>query len=106
MRAGKLKQRLVIEYATRAANAIGEVVDTWTTWKTVWAEEVPDLGNTTYAAKQLNTDATGKLKIRYVPGVLATMRGKIGDRVLSFLSIINVNSENRELHILYKEALD
>lgn len=106
MQAGKLRHRLIIEQQTKSKNSFNEWVVTWTTFATVWAEIQPDLGNTTYAAKQLNADAQGKIKIRYITGVQPTMRGRISSTIYNFLSIINVNVRNNELLILYSEALD
>jgi len=106
MRAGDLKHRLVIQQAVKTANAMGEWVTTWSTWKTVWADIMPDTGNTQYSAKQLNSEANGKIRIRWRYGVKPTMRGSYQGHIYEFLSIIEPQKTHDDLIILYREALD
>jgi SPP1 family predicted phage head-tail adaptor len=106
MRAGDLRHRIIIQQNTPTANAMGEYVDTWTTFAEVWAAIEPDTGNTTYAAKQLNSEASGKIRIRYLSGLEPTMRISYQDRIYSILTIIEPKLRHEDIVILYSEALD
>ncbi len=91
---------------TPTANSIGEVVDTWTNCLTVWGSARPLSGGKYFAAKQANSEVSGEVEIRYRSDILPTMRMAIGTRILRIVSIINPDSRNERLIILYKEAED
>lgn len=106
MRIGQFKQRIVIERATQAKNAIGELVPTWATFVTVWAAVEPATGNTYYAAKQADSKADGRIRIRYRNDIKPTMRVKFDGRYLAILSVINPQESKKETHLIYTENLD
>jgi SPP1 family predicted phage head-tail adaptor len=106
MKAGDLRRRIEIQTNTPVANGIGELVDTWTTQATVWAEIEPLTGSRYFQAKQANADVTGIIRIRYRDGMLPTMRLLYGTRVLQIVSIMVPKECKRTLQIMYKEALD
>jgi SPP1 family predicted phage head-tail adaptor len=106
VRAGDLKHQIIIQVAQKSKNSMGEFVDTWSTWATVWAAIEPASGKNYYAAKQLNAEVDGVCRIRYRTGVLPTMRILYGSRVLRIVSIVNPKETNEELQLFYKELLD
>lgn len=106
MKAGDLRHRITIQIPRISVNDFGESIKTFVTWKTVWAAIEPDTGNTTYAAKQLNANADGKIRIRHVEGLLPTMRIYYSGRYFSILSFYQPQEVNDQIIILYKEALD
>lgn len=74
MRAGKLDRRIVIQSASLAQNSVGEAVETWATWKTVWAT-VQDLrGREYFQSRAENAEVTTKFTIRHLDGLKAEMR--------------------------------
>jgi len=106
VRAGDLRQRLIIQIASKAKDAGDAWVKTWTTWATVWADIIPDTGNTQYSASQLNSEANGKIRIRWRYGVKPTMRGSYQGHIYEFLSIIEPQKAHDDLVIIYREKLD
>ena len=106
MRAGDLRQRVIIQIAQKSQNALGEWVDTWTTWATVWAAIEPNTGRRYYEALQASSEVSGVVRIRYRDGVLPTMRLLYGSRVLEIVSIVHPKEARQELHLMYKEKLD
>lgn len=65
MRAGKLDRRIVLQTATYAANAVGEMVPTWSTLDTVWAEVVSLRGREYFAAAQVAEEEQLIFRIRH-----------------------------------------
>lgn len=63
--AGKRNQRITIERKTVTRNAIGEEVDTWATFDTVWAEAHPTRGREFFAAGQMQARADVMFRILY-----------------------------------------
>jgi len=106
MRSGELQWRVTLETNTPTADATGEFVDTYSDFATVWAAIEPLSGQLLFQAQQANSEVQGRIRIRYLPGVLPTMRVKFGTRYFRILSIIDVNMNHVELHLLYREMLD
>jgi len=106
MRAGLLRHRLTFEIPSQTQNDFDEWVESWSTWVTVWGSIEPNLGKRYFEAKQANSEVEGLMRIRYRDGLLPTMRVKYGDRIFKIISIVQPFEKKRELHILYKEALD
>jgi len=106
MNAGKLKHRITIQNQVKSKNSFNEWVTDYDDWATVWAEILPATGNAYFQAKQLNATVDGVVKIRYLEGLLPTMRIKYGNRYLNIVSIVQPQESKRELHIYYTESLD
>lgn len=105
MKAGNLRNLIIIEQATETFNSEGELVTTWATYKSVWAEILPLVGREFWASKQVNSETTGKLRIRYIAGITPKMRIKFGNRYFEILGVINIEEKGEEMVIYYKEAL-
>ena len=106
MRIGSLQWRITLEQNTPTANSMGEMVDTYSDFATVWAAIEPLTGTRLFQAQSANSLVTGVVRIRYLPGVLPTMRIRFGVRYFLILSVIDVNMDHVELHLLYREKLD
>lgn len=105
MRAGELDRKIVIETLTQTRDAYGATVDTWATFATVWAKKKDLRGDEYFAAQQVNVKVDAIFTIRWLSGVLETMRinydGKTWD-------IRNINElgrrEGMELYAEVKRA--
>ena len=105
MKAGNLRHYITIEQQTETFNSEGELIITWTTFKSVWAEILPLVGREYWSSKQVNAETTGKLRTRYYPGITPKMRIKFGNRYFEILGVINIEEKGEEMVIYYKEAL-
>lgn len=74
MRAGELDRKIVIETLTPARDAYGATVDTWGTFATVWAKRKDLRGDEYFSAQQVNARVDAIFTIRWLSGVLPTMR--------------------------------
>lgn len=106
MRIGLLRQRVTIEQPVYTNNTIGEPVTTWSTFATVWAAIEPNTGQAYYLAKQTESTASGRIRMRYRDGIKPTMRVKYGERYFTIISVIQPKENSKELHLIYSEALD
>lgn len=106
IRAGELRHRVTFQTNTPTANSIGEFVDTYSDYITVWGADRPLSGVKLFQSQQANSNVTGEVEIRYYAGIEPDMRMVIGSRTLEIVSIINPGSRNEKLLILYKEKLD
>ncbi len=74
IRAGNLDRRITIQVASEMAESFGQPIPTWTTFKSVWARIIPQMGNESFADEQRSARATVKFQIRYLAGVNPEMR--------------------------------
>lgn len=74
MRAGRLNKRVTIKQVTQAKNAYHEMIDTWTTLATVWAEVSPLNGREVFEAQKVNAASTIKVTMRARSDITSAMQ--------------------------------
>lgn len=80
VRAGKLNRRITIQKKTLTQDATGADIPIFTDYKTVWASIVPLIGKEFNGARQINSEITHLIKIRY-DSELFIERYPVGDDV-------------------------
>ena len=103
LKAADLHHRVTFQQNTLAQNAIGEAVNTWVDFLTVWAALEPLTGKRFWEAKAAQAEVDGLIHTRYYPGITAAMRVKFGDRIFKIQAVINNDERDRELIVYYKE---
>lgn len=114
MRAGRLRQRVIIESAVDAADAqTGESVRTWTTLATVWAGIEPLRMREALLASQLLEQADTRVLVRWAPALAnldtaARVRWTdvAGRREMFYdvVSVIEPGTRRKELELLCKSG--
>ena len=97
MRAGKLKTKILIERITETANQFGEPIKSWTTFVTAWAEIRPLIGREFFASKQIDSEITAEIRIRYIAGITTKMRVNNSGQLFNVKSVINPQNARKEL---------
>lgn len=69
MRAGTLDRRIVIQQRSFTKETSGEEIESWATWKTVWAAWKPEKGAEDFQSDQRVATQKGTFEIRYLAGV-------------------------------------
>ena len=88
--AGRLDRRVIIQNLILTPNAYGEPIESWATFATVWAE-VRDLrGREFFSAQQVNAEVETIFRIRWLAGVLATMRISYDSKAYDILGIAEI----------------
>lgn len=105
MDAGRLNKRVTIQNRVVAQNGIGEAVTTWAKLASVWASIEPIQGKEFWAQQQVQSEVTVRVRIRYRPGILPSMRLLYGQRVLVIESIINPHEKNEHLQLMCSEGV-
>ena len=105
MRIGNLRHQISIEQATESFDGNGELISTWTTFATVWAEITPLTGREYWSARQINAETTGKIRTRYISGLTPKMRVKFGTRIFNITGLSNIEERNEEIVIYYSEVV-
>lgn len=102
--AGKLKQRVTIQRATEALDALGSATKTWSDLGDRWAQVFAKAGQETTGASQIKALYFYTVKIRASLSVLNTDRIVYKGKVLEILSINNAAREEDTLELLCRET--
>lgn len=84
---GKLDRRVIIQAKTETQNSFGETIETWATFKTIWAEKKTATGREAF---QSGREVTGSLAVftgHYLAGVTTEHRILEGSTVWDILSV-------------------
>lgn len=101
MRAGQLNRRITIQQVTITRDSYGGTVETYTTYKQVWAAIEPLRGREYWEAAAHNRENMTKFTIRHISGVTASMQIQDADgNLFDIQSVINPMDENRFLELL------
>jgi len=102
---GRLRERVTIQQATETRNAMGEVVQSWVTFAERWAS-VDGLSSREFLLQgQQQSEISHRVRLRYVPGMKATMRFLWRGRVLEMTSLLE-HGNRSEHEALCTERLD
>lgn len=100
MRAGRLRNRLVLQSKTETRGAAGGVTTTWTTQATVWGGIEPLSGKEYQAIQQTQNEASVRIVLRYYSGLDETWRVVNGGRAYAIEALINENDRNRMVTLM------
>lgn len=97
MRAGKLDRRTTFY-------TVDEETDAETSFVTVWGAIEPLNAREIFAARQAQSEVTGRIRIRYRTDIDPTMRAGVGSRRWEIEGIVDPEDRHEELHVLVKET--
>jgi SPP1 family predicted phage head-tail adaptor len=100
MRAGRLRESVVLQSKTVTRDAYGAEVITWTTQATVWADAQPLSGREYVAIRQSQSDISIRFRMRYLSGVNTGWRVQWRSRNYDIVEAIDVDARGEQLEIL------
>jgi len=101
---GDYRHRIEIQAPVRTSDGKGGFTTVYTTIATVWAKITPVASSERLEAKQLNSEITHRVNIRYRTKFNPSWRIKYGLRYFSIVGVMNVKEANAELQMVVKEA--
>jgi SPP1 family predicted phage head-tail adaptor len=106
MRAGQLRNRIVIERNAGTKTASGGMSESWVTFATRWARVRP-LSTTERirAGGQDISEITHEVTIRHTAGVTADMRVIHGTRILDIVAAPQADERRREVVLSCREVV-
>lgn len=102
MEAGELRHRITLLNPADELDGTGQPAS-YSDWATVWAAVNPLSGRDLFAAQQLQSEVTHRVKIRYRAGVNSAMRVRFGTRIFEIDSVIDPEERHEELHLMCTE---
>jgi len=103
MRAGLLRHRITIEQVTETQSGFGGIVKTWATFAKKWASIMPLRSKEKFEAQQMFAQASHKVRLRYVSGVVPKMRITFGSRTFDIQDVLNLNERDTTLELIVTE---
>lgn len=107
MRAGKLRHLITIQANTPTQAADGSLVDGWATFgsaEDVAADIRTEGGREFWRQRQMNSELTHEVIIRYLSGVRANMQVVFGDRTFQIATVIQDEAKQRFTRLVCKEV--
>ncbi len=105
MRAGELRQRIVIEANTPTRNSVAEEVPHWATFATVWAKVETISGAESIEQQQASASLLHHFTIRNYAGIQPAMRVRWRDRIFDISAVLDDNL-NRQMLLVCSEVVD
>ena len=108
MRAGTLRETIVVQTPTETADATGEPVATWATHITRRAAVEDKSASERWAGTERLSEATHRFRIRYDTTAITTttkMRISYDSRLFDILSVTNIGTRDREIHMMATEKV-
>jgi len=102
---GELRHLITIEQPSASRSTSGEVVNTWTTFATVWAKIMPIRGREAEESRRETGKAEVRFWCRYLAGVTLGMRLVRSGRYFDITAIINIDELDKWLEISAVETI-
>jgi len=104
VRAGTYRHRVILQKPVETEGDYGGTEPGYTAVATVWARVTPSAGKENYQARQVMSEISHEVRIRYRRDVSARWRLSFRGRTLMIESAINVEEANRELLLECRET--
>lgn len=104
MDAGRLRERVTVQQASESRNALGETVQAWGTYSTVWASVEGVSARELLSAGQQQISISHRVRMRYLTGLTQSMRLQWRGRTLEIVSLLEHNNRS-EHELLCQEAV-
>lgn len=95
MQAGRLKNRIVIQQQSATQDEVGQPVNTWTTYITVWGNILHQKGIEAIKADHVISTLRASIRVRYKAGITTSMRVSYASKIYQILSIVP-DAENKD----------
>lgn len=103
MRAGTLRHRVTIEQQSVSRGTDGEEIVSWVELATVWAAVEPLSGREFFAANQIQSELSHRIRMRHRGDVTPKMRVHWDGRLFDVETVIADRTHARELHLMCVE---
>lgn len=105
MNPGRLNKKITLQKLNSFRNEYGELNNEWQNTKKVWAEIKPLTGKSFFSVRQVNSEVSHSIIIRYIENIQPDMRILYQDRVFDILYIIDFSEKHRMLQLMCKELV-
>jgi SPP1 family predicted phage head-tail adaptor len=97
---GRLNKRITIEQQSTTYDAVGQLVESWSTFATVWANIKHNSGAETIKSDAITSTVRASFRIRYLQGVDAGMRVTYQSSLYRITAVLPHVGDKRYLDIV------
>jgi len=101
---GKLRERVTVQQASETRNTLGETLQTWSTYSTIWASVEGVSSRESLLAGQQQISISHRVRMRWLDGLTQNMRLRWRNRTLDIISILE-RDNRREHELLCQETI-
>ena len=108
MQSGRLNKRVIIYQlvtGSPAADEFGQPNTSWEELDTIWGSVEPLNGREFWAQQQVQSEITGKIRIRYRDDISAGMKAVYNSKTYMILNVIDPLEEHKELQLMVSEGV-
>ena len=106
MRAGALRRVVQIQRLAYAQDANGEPMESWLTWKSVYAHVSPMRGQTYLQGQSQEASVDTRIRIRYQDGIdQQTMRIQHGRDIYDIKSVMVVDERRETIELMCRKQV-
>lgn len=105
MKSGDLRRRITIQKPIPSVDREGLPTIAWQDVATVHAAVEPINGREFFQAGAEISQISTRIRIRYLSGILPTMRVLYGMRVFNIRTSIDIDDRHREIHLMCQEVV-
>lgn len=107
MNPGKLRHKIDIQELASIPDGGGGKQEAWVTFLSAWASIDPLSGRELFAAMQIQSTASHKIKMRYRPGITAKHRIVFGTRIFNIIAPpMDIEERHIEIHLMCEEVFN
>lgn len=99
------RHRITLQELVTGQDEAGQPVREWQDVATVWAAVEPLRGREYWAAAQVQSEVTTRIRIRYRSGIRPDMRVLYGGRVFNVTAVIDPEERHVELQLMCREVV-
>ena len=103
MQIGNLRHRITFQEEAKEPDGYKGFTVTWKDVVTVWASIIPLSGREYFHAHQITSEVTHRIRTRYRTDIDTSMKIKLGERIFSIESIIDLEERHVYLELYCKE---
>ncbi len=103
--AGRLRHRVTLQQPLKSQDATGAEVLSWSTVTTVWAEVLELRGREYLAEREVHSDVTAKIRIRYRADVTVEWHVLFGTHTYDVTHAVDLMGRRRELELMCSEVV-
>lgn len=104
MRAGRMRQRIMIQRATETTDSYGQTMLTWAPHKAMWSMLEFDAASEQREGERQQGVRSGTATMRYLEDVTAKDRFVFDGRTFEIIGVINVDRRRGETILRFRET--
>ena len=100
-----MKHRITIQSFRGIRDELGQTIQEWYDFKTVWCAIKTVKGTEIFSAGTVRTENIYRFVIRYTSGITSSMRIIFEGKIFGIESVLNDDEEHRTITIIAKEII-